>query len=544
MKKFKIFIIIAMACSTLYFVFFQFQNCAKVNYQTQGGVTVLTTGTNPNQKVVEVNPEFFTDPSDMKILFVVDDSFTMSQSRAQLATAMDSLVDPLKGRNSEIRIVSTTGILNNQLDYLNQDDYIGPNGPTTQAEAQNLANYGINRHYIPSKSVRHQPLVLNKYFSDSQFNEVKAKIKAQVQAVGNQGNDTEETLCAALHQLYDKSNNAFFSTGDKAAVVFLSDENDGSLFATCSKKIAFKASNQPQIYYSYLQERVQAIVEYYVNKDNVETPMTTQLGLAFKHSTAADLAACTAADVEKVKAELIRQGYKLISVNNCIYTTQETFYYGADFGDTGVGPAKDLCSAPATFQGVNYANIYAYIKAAGYSAVAGSCKRTTSQANSLNITAERIPVVPLTSEAGKNSDLISGLKLQSEALFGSGYMVASIVRRQNDGCPLNSGQTVGTIFETITSHLPNNAVIESLCANSFASVLSNVSKFMVHHALKSYSLKVLAENEYIVGINVRRGSSKFTLSAHQYETVGHSFTLLSFEPQTGDIFEVLIGTNP
>lgn len=543
MKKFKIFALIALAFSSLYFVFFQFQNCAKVNYQTQAGVTVTTTGTNSSEKIVEVNPEFFTDPSDLKILFVVDDSFTMSQSRAQLANAMDSLLNPLKGRNSEIRIVSTTGILNNQLDYINDDEYVGPDGVViTQAQAQNLANYGIKRHYTPSKGVRHQAMAISKYYSESQFEEVKSKIKLQVQAVGNQGNDNEETVCAAIHQLFDKSQNSFFNTGDKSAVIFLSDENDGSLFNTCSKTIAFKASNQPQIYYSYQQERVQALVEYNVNKDGVKTPISTLLGLPFKHPVNV-MSQCTAADVESVKAELRRQGYDLISVSNCTYTTQESFYYGADFGDTGVEPSKDLCSTTMTFQGVTYANIYAYIRAAGYNAVPGSCKRTTSQANSLMITDERVPAVQIDAAVEQRADLIEGLQVRSEQLFGSGYIVASIVRRTNDGCPLNQGQSVGAVFEALTSRLGQNAVIESLCASSFSNVLGNVSQFMIQQAQKSYSLKVLSENEYIKGINVKRGNNTFTLSSHQYEVVGHTFTLLSFEPKTGDLFQVLIGTN-
>ncbi len=160
MKKFKIFVIVALTFSSLYFLFFQFQNCAKVNYQTQAGVTVTTTGTNSGEKVVEVNPEFFTDPSDLKILIVVDDSFSMSQSRTQLANAMDSLVNPLKGRNSEIRIVSTTGILNNQLDYINEDEYIGANGVITQAEAQIFIFKDQKNDYEPYENIKHHKMPL------------------------------------------------------------------------------------------------------------------------------------------------------------------------------------------------------------------------------------------------------------------------------------------------------------------------------------------------------------------------------------------------
>jgi hypothetical protein len=544
MKKFKIFALFILTLSSIYFVFFQFQNCAKVNYQTQAGVTVTTTGTGTStEKTVEVNPLFFNDPSDVKILFVVDDSFTMSQSRIQLANTMNSMLDPLKGRNSEIRIVSTTGILNNQLDYANEDEFIGPTGPITAAQAGALSDYTIKRNYRPSQSARHQPLIFSKYYTDTQFDEVKEKAKSQVLAVGNAGDDTEETLCAAIHHLYDDSTNSFFKPGDKAAVIFVTDENDASLFTTCSRQIEFKSSNTPQIYYSYDQERIQAVIEYYVMKDNVQTAVTSQLGLPFKHSTSAGLAQCTAADRETLRTELIRQGYQLISINDCIYTTQETFFYGADFGDDGSVSNKDLCTTQVTYQGQTYSTLYAYIASAGFTAAAGSCKKVMSQSNSIFITENRLPVIPMDSEAGRNTDLISGIQDQSEKLFKSGYIIASIVRRPNDGCPLNAGQSVGSMFESLTAKLSNNAVIESLCASSFETTLSSVSKFMVQSAQKSYSLKVLSESEYIRGINIKRGNSKFTLSSHQYETVGHTFTLLSFEPQNGDIFEVLIGQN-
>ena len=68
MKKFKIFALLVLSFSSIYFVFFQFQNCAKVNYQTQAGVTVTTTGTGTStEKTVEVNPLFFNDPSDVRL---------------------------------------------------------------------------------------------------------------------------------------------------------------------------------------------------------------------------------------------------------------------------------------------------------------------------------------------------------------------------------------------------------------------------------------------------------------------------------------------
>lgn len=97
------------------FVVSVFQNCAKVNYQALPQAKVA--GAHAITKLVTINPSFNPQNADMKVLLVVDDSFTISQSQARLASAMDSLLDPLSGRNVDFKIVSTSGTPDNQIDY-------------------------------------------------------------------------------------------------------------------------------------------------------------------------------------------------------------------------------------------------------------------------------------------------------------------------------------------------------------------------------------------------------------------------------------------
>lgn len=530
MKYVKMFAIPVISIVGLYVGFFQFQNCAKVNYQTQNGVTVTETGTPNGDKIAEINPEFFSDPSDLKILLIVDDSYTMSQSQQQLHQAMDSLLDPVKGRTSEIRIISTTGVLNNQVDYTSADsaDVIPPGK--------------VQRIYRPANNGRHAPFQILSTYSNDQFNEMKAKIKAEVLKVGIQGSDNEEPICASLHHLYDESGTRFFKSGDKVAVIILSDENDSSVFDQCSKMIEFMRTAETGVLYSYLQERALATVEYEVTNDNVPVQVTSQIGLALAHTHSGESnTVCSAQDRESVKSRLTAQGYNVIAITDCKYTLQETFFYGSDFGDDGSNPDRNLCTQGFTYNNQNYLNLYQYLVASQLPARAGSCLQKPLDTGSFVPTGLSTSIIPLTSVPGQNKDLLSGLQERAETLFGSGYVVASLVRRLNDSCSLQAGQSVGAIFETLTQKLGTNGVIESLCASSFSTVLTKVSNFVVSQSKKSYQLKVLEQGEYIKGINIKRGTTTFTLSSHQYEVVGSTITFLSFDPQPGDLFQVIIG---
>lgn len=529
MKHFKMFALSTVSIVGLYFGFFHFQNCAKVSYKTQNGVTVTETG-NGGDKIAEINPEFFTDPADLKILLIVDDSYTMSQSQKSLHDAMDSLLNPIKGRTSEIRIVSTTGVLNNQVDYTYSESAISYPAGTVQ------------RTYRPRSGERHIPFQILKSYTNDQFNEMKEMIKAEVLKVGVQGSDTEEPICASLQHLYDDSGSSFFKSGDKVAVIILSDENDSSVFETCSKMIEFIQNSQDGVMYSYLQERALATVEYEVMNDNVPTNVISQIGLPLAHvHTAESNTTCSAGDLTAVNTRLTAQGYKVIRITDCKYTLQESHFYGSDFGDDGSNPDKNLCAQSFVYNYQTYNNLYFYFQSSGLPARAGSCARKLLDSGSYVVTGNQTPVIPVTTTPGQNKDLLGGLQERAENLFGSGYMIASLVRRPNDPCSLKAGQSIGTLFETLTQKLGDNGIIESLCASSFSNILSKAANFVVNQSKKSYQLKVLETGEYIKGINIKRGTTTFTLSSHQYEVVGATFTFLSFDPQAGDLFQVIIG---
>ena len=346
-KKLSLVTIIIIAAS---FVASVFQNCAKVNYQALptskvGGVNTVT-------KQATINPSFNPQTADMKVLFVVDDSYTMSQSQTRLASAMDSLLNPLEGRNVDFKIVSTSGIPDNQIDY----DIQTTNISTTTI--QNTITNSINNRHGSLRSLQN--------FNSAQFATLKNQIKAAVLAVGSNGSETEEGFCAAARQLFDQSSNRFFNPGDKAAVIFLTDEDDASAYSKCLSAYQQNTSTSQVVFYNYTQKRAKVSLEYQVDRDGLVSwyPVTWGIALSSSNNYVQD-ANCSATDLAAVQAKISQMGYTIRNVGTCTYETAQANFYGADLGDNGSVASKNLCSSTVTYQGQSYSNLYAFVAAAG-----------------------------------------------------------------------------------------------------------------------------------------------------------------------------------
>lgn len=519
-----------------------FQNCSKVNYDVQPNPTVKTTG--QVNRITSINPTFNTQNSDMKVLLVVDDSYTMSQSQLRLSNAVDSLINPLFGRNVEFKIVSTSGIPNNEIDYNIDKKYLNAN-QTEISEAQALSSqsYLIDKTITNRTYERHAKIASLKNYTQSQFNSIKTKVKNAILNVGVNGSDTEEGFCAAARQLFDSSPTSFFKHGDKAAVIFLTDEDDASTFISCVSKYQEQISNSPIVYYSYLEQRARLKLEYQVTRDGIITwvPVTWAVGLPNGQHFIAGTT-CNVSDVSIATSIITQKGYIIRNVSECKYEAVQSTRYGADLGDDGTVANKNLCTSTVTYQGSNYTNLYTFITASSLSAVVGSCQKTTQPANSIAQTGVYTSVIESDSASSSMQDLKNALINKSNDLFGSGFIYANIIRKSNESCALQTGQAYGQKYESLALQLPQNAVVESLCAANFSTVLSQVSQFIVSSANNSYVVPGVVEGEVILGVSVQRNSHLIPLDNSQYEAVGSTITLTNFPLQTGDILEVSIGT--
>ena len=185
-----------------------FQNCARTNYEEDKGAAATTLGI--SRKLV-IDPSFNQQKANLKVLFVVDDSFTMSQSQTQLANAVDSLLNPLKGHNVDFKIVSTSGVPSNEVDYVLSSRYMTEDHLTIpNSQIAGLPSYLMEKSVAVAASARHSALKLYRTSTTSEFDQLKLQVKSAILNVGVGGSDTEEGLCATARQLFDSASSSFF----------------------------------------------------------------------------------------------------------------------------------------------------------------------------------------------------------------------------------------------------------------------------------------------------------------------------------------------
>lgn len=519
-----------------------FQNCAKVSYKTQ--VNPPTTTTNSVSKTVTIDPSFNSQNADLKVLLVVDDSYTMSQSQTRLSNAVDSLLGSLSNRNVEFKIVSTSGIPDNEIDYVISPRYLNEGGTEVQAsQISNLSTYFVEKKVTPSVGVRHQAFKALKGMNTSQFNALKTQIKNSILAVGTNGSDTEEGFCAAARQLFDTSANRFFKAGDKAAIIFLTDENDSSVFSKCLSRYKERVSNKPVVYYNYQQQRAQLTLEYQAVHDGLTTWVPTVWGVPLSGDRTISIGTtCSSADMTAAVQKINSMGYNVRNVSQCIYDAVAATYFGADLGDDGSIPSKNLCSSPVVAYGQNFPNFYSYINSENLSAAAGSCTKETKPANAIVMTTDKDYVIKSDVAASNAEDLKAALINKTSELFGTGFIVASIIRKNNESCALQTGQSYGTKYEQLTSQLGENGTVETMCASNFTNVLTKVSQFIANVANNSYVVPDFKEEDQITGLAVKRNGATLKLTNAQYEAVHGTITLTNFPLQPGDLLLVDIST--
>lgn len=525
---------------------FVFQNCAKTNYKTLGTASSQNaTSTNLTKRKITVDPSFNPVKADMKVLFVVDDSFTMSQSQAHLANALDSLLNPLLGHNVEFKIVSTSGIPSNEIDFNVTTKYFSDQNIELSAiQITGLNSYIIEKNMTTSSNKRHAPLKLFRESTTSQFTNLKADIKKAIQDVGVIGSDTEEGLCSTARQLFDDTTSRFFKPGDKAAIVILTDENDSSVFSKCSRRYRQRVSNAPVVYYNYGQQRAKISLEYQVIKDGVSSwsPINWGVSLSGERSITVG-AACSVADQNEALNRITSQGFNVRNITKCVYEIEQASYYGADLGDDGSDPNKNLCQNSFNYlNGIVYPNLYNMVNSNGFSIAANSCSKQIVPGNSLSAQMEFDSVIKSDSVASAAQDLKLSIANKSNELFGSsGFFISSLIRINTESCSLASGQSYGTKYQELTDLLgPQKSIVQSLCYTDFSTTLSKVSQFIVNEAEKSYSLPV-QDGETVLSVTLINGSSRKLLTASDYEAVKGVVTLSNFNLIKGDTLEVELG---
>lgn len=530
----------------LLFVVPTFQNCAKTNYaQTTKPSTTNPIATGIITRTVDIDTTQNQKLADLKVLFVIDDSYTMKQSQQLLSYAIDSLLSPLQGRNTSFKVVTTSGVPSNEIDYNISTTYKNELGQIiSAAQASAAGTYLIEKNITNATNRRGGIFQFYRESSQAQIDLVKNQIKNAITEAGTNGSDSEEGFCAINRQLFDETASRFFNPGDKAAIILISDEDDSSVFTKCTQRYTQKYSSQGLVYYNYNQMRTQLTLEYQTVQDGIAKWLPAQWGVTLPGLENISIGSnCSSAHITDSLQKIAELVYQVRNVTACKYQAQPSAYLGSDLGDNELSNSRNLCLQAFTLNNLNFNDFYHYLNASKMSAQVSSCAKTSSTTNTISEPYNITSVIQADSAALSTQNLSQSIINRSNELFGSnGYMVASIIHRPGEACQLVSGQAYGTKYINLKNAMGNNGKVESICASSYNTVLDQTSQFIVNEAQRTYVVEPLAANEYILEVSIVRSSIKTKLVRNtDYEVVGSTITLTGYQIQPGDALEVGIG---
>jgi len=465
-------------------------------------------------------------PPLVKIAIIVDDSNSMSEEQGLLSQGVQELVGGLRGFDVEFLVATTSDLTTLDIKYFTVD---AAGLRTESATAPTTYPFLLGQYNLPRAS-KNEALRLNAALSDQEFTAVKTQIADKIRGVGVAGSATEKGLCTLLRTMTDRSDRAFFKQGDYAALLVISDEDDGSTVANCTLgteqtyDMVTRTSEPvctdavcPSYRYFYSLNISRARLNYTCSENfsndgvittrdlSTFTTITTCLGNA--NCTAA--ASCSAAQSQYVNTHLDN---RCVGTAKTCAVVRQTSSQGLQFATE-----VNACDTAFTYGGRSYINLYDYFQKAGYETIASSCRETIS-GYGLPVTTTTpgvttTTVVPMIGASGRIADAIIA---KADGLFGaSGYFFSAISRdAQADAsasCGTSTTFSYGIKFREIADRKGELGSIHSICSSTYAPALSMVNRF-VSRVLSSMVYQVtLPEGGEITGVQIKRGSEVITL---------------------------------
>jgi hypothetical protein len=167
--------------------------------------------------------------------------------------------------------------------------------------------------------------------------------------------------------------------------------------------------------------------------------------------------------------------------------------------------------------------------------VAGSTQKTALQALE-----ERIGYTPPVG-VDESTHITGTFQEAAKRLFGqSGFFFSAIIKPTDvTGCP---GQLPGggERYRDLAGRMSHMGYIHSICSDTYAPALDNISSFIVRVLNNSYSIPV-KETEAIIEVVVKRGAQEIVLAKDtDYQTLGGSMTFTPDVLQLGDSLQVKV----
>ncbi len=192
----------------------------------------------------------------VKLVMIVDNSSSMAEEQSTLATGVGEMLNSLRqNRHNVDFLIYTTSSLNevspdkNSVGYWIEEYHLADNSvrlsPPTAGSTLDYTKKSAN-YLRPSLATENGlPLKIRLNMSDAEFATAKNKIVQVIRDVGISGSTDEAGLCAMTRILAEDKHNAVLSKGDRAVFLFLTDDQDYSTLARCTKSYS-----EPWTYYS------------------------------------------------------------------------------------------------------------------------------------------------------------------------------------------------------------------------------------------------------------------------------------------------------
>lgn len=474
--------------------------------------------------------------SPFKLLLIVDNSYTMSQSQAQLAQNIDSLLQPLAGKDVAIKIISTSEVSSYEtvvpgahyFSYYFKADgtskTLSGGISSTSAEYKD-SQYTSAKMLLQKKEANGMIYQLASTDSNASVTAKINSIKNYIVMLGVNGNDNEQVMCPLAMHLFKRTQNSFFQQGDKAAVVVLSDENDTSKYNDCNYQTGFDygaltvSNKSDEFSYPVSGKSVKVFFNYVKitpasykdgllvspEKTTTETDGSLVLDIGVVKQADIDNGTCIAKSQSHLRA---RGKVSNIDLSNTTVSRCEKITLTTQLKPTVSSPNTDLCDGVSKDTGgrtlLQYAQFWSPNPAYTPSDVSGLGGPIKTETTDLVGCAKT--VIPGTTDYNRPASSVNtpivdvksdnafdqAIKNQMDSLFGGKYFVSFIVNKNDNSCALKTGQSIGQRYESFKSLNSDHAQTVSICSDNYSSAMDQVAQFAVSVVTTKYALSLPA----------------------------------------------------
>ena len=524
---------------------FLFQNCSKMSFSASNssvspGSSITSVPSQPAQPGAPIItertkillPESTTQQNNqkVKVLLVVDNSATMTNSQENLSRNISTLLNELSKFDSEIQVVSTT---------YSTDDC--PNNAKCRANALHQVEgstrfdiftdvNGVSRYgSISTTNTYPKPVTtfkINSTYTEAQKNLITSEISNKIKSLGVRGSDQERPFANTVLQSL-----SFFKKDDRALIFIITDEDDVAPFSPfvnySSRYIESATVNTPYEGVSYYVSRAPGFTafgscRYYNEIGELVSSQYVPQG----QNTQNTLAECNAFVTSQTNCSLsctaFNDGYSGVGGLD-----GNSVQFVCDAIRSRLFPGESLSSCVAS---TNYTNT--------------SINGRYSIGYHLGNTQQEIEAVQ-NSPTNLENLIISKFKSQVLNQLNEKYLISVATNTGVSGCGQAIGQTKDVFFKGIKKHFPSqNFVISSICdtAGTSASGIAKVAADFVNIVSTQYLIG-LTDSEKIISAKIKLPTSANLITLNSgvdYKIVNGQFVLLNPAYYNFERIELLI----